>query len=130
VSSAVFRYAIATGRAKRDPAAGLRDALPKADAKNFAALTEQHDVAELLRAIDGFQGHAVTLAVLKLSPLVFQRPGELRSMEWADVDLDGGEWKIPARRRKIRKAAENPRTPPNVVPLSKQAVGSCASFTR
>lgn len=72
--SAFFRYAIATGRAKRDPATDLRDALPKADATTFAALTEQHGMAELLYAIDGFQGHAVTLAALKLSSLVFRHP--------------------------------------------------------
>jgi integrase len=121
--SAVFRFAIATGRAKRNPAADLRDALPRADSRNFAALTEPDDVAGLLRAIEGFQGSAVTLAALRLSPLVFQRPGELRTMEWADVDFEAAEWRIPARHRKLRKAAkENPRTPPHIVPLSKQAV--------
>lgn len=121
--SAIFRYAVATGRAKRDPAADLRDALPKADARNFAAVTEPNDVAELLRVIDGYQGHPVTLAALRLSPLLFQRPGELRAMAWSEVDLDAAEWRIPASRRKVRKAAkENPRTPPHVVPLSAQAV--------
>jgi integrase len=121
--SAVFRYAIATGRAKRDPAADLRDALPKPDTRNFAAITEPGEVAELLRAIEGFQGQAVTLAALRLAPLLFQRPGELRSMEWREVDLDDAEWSIPASRRKLRKAAkENPRTPPHVVPLSTQAL--------
>ena len=121
--SAVFRYAIATGRAKQDPAADLRNALPKADVRNFAALTEPDDVAALLRAIDGFQGNSVTLAALRLSPLLFQRPGELRSAEWSEFDLDAAEWRIPAKRRKLRRAAkENPRTQPHVVPLSKQAV--------
>lgn len=121
--SSVFRFAIATGRAKRDPAADLRGALPRADSRNFAALTEPDDVAGLLRAIDGFQGNPITLAALRLSPLVFQRPGELRSMAWADVDFDAAEWRIPARHRKLRKAAkENPRTPPHIVPLSKQAI--------
>lgn len=121
--SAVFRYAIATGRAKQDPAADLRNALPKADVRNFAALTEPDDVAALLRAIDGFQGNSVTLAALRLSPLLFQRPGELRSAEWSEFDLDAAEWRIPAKRRKLRRAAkENPRTQPHIVPLSKQAV--------
>lgn len=121
--SAVMRYAIATGRAKRDPAADLRDALPRATARNFAAITEPAALAELLRAIDGFQGQPVTLAALRLAPLLFQRPGELRGAEWSEFDLDAAEWQIPPGRRKLRKAAkENPRTPPHVVPLSTQAV--------
>ncbi|MFI4970539.1 MAG: tyrosine-type recombinase/integrase, partial [Lysobacterales bacterium] len=118
--STVFRYAIATGRARRNPAADLRDALPKADTRNFAAITEPGEVAELLRAIDGYQGQPVTLAALRLAPLLFQRPGELRSAAWAEIDLDAATWSIAAPRRKLRKAAkENPRTPPHIVPLSK-----------
>ena len=121
--STIFRYAIATGRAKRDPAADLRGALPKAASRNFASLTDPEQVAQLLRAIDGYQGSAVTLAALRLAPLVFQRPGELRGMRWDEVDLDAAEWRIPAMRQKLRKAAkENPRTPPHIVPLSRQAV--------
>lgn len=121
--SAIFRYAIATGRATRDPAADLRDALPKADARNFAAIIEPKEVAELLRAIDGYQGHPVTLAALRLAPMLFQRPGELRAMEWSEVDFDEAEWRIPPSHRKLRKAAkENPRTPPHIVPLAQQAV--------
>ena len=121
--SAIFRYGVATGRAKRDPAADLRDALPRADARNFAALTEPNDVAELLRAIDGYQGHPSTLAALRLSPYVFQRPGEIRGMAWSEIDLEAAEWRIPAARRKLRRAAkENPRTPPHAVPLATQAV--------
>jgi integrase len=121
--SAVFRFAIATGRAKRDPAADLRGALPTPAKKNFASLTEPKDVAGLLRAIEGYQGSPVTLAALRLAPLVFQRPGELRAAEWAEFDLGAAEWRIPAARQKLKKAAkENPRTPPHIVPLSKQAV--------
>lgn len=121
--SAIFRYAVATGRARRDPAADLRDALPRADTRNFAAITEPGKVAELLRAIDGYQGHPVTLAALRLSPLLFQRPGELRAMAWSEIDLESAEWRIPPSRRKLRKAAkENPRTPPHIVPLASQAV--------
>jgi integrase len=120
VVSAIFRYAIATGRSKHNPAADLRDALPKVAAKNFAAITDPSAVAQLLRAIDGYQGHLVTLAALKLSPL---RPGELRAMAWSEIDLDGAEWSIPATRRKLRKAAkENPRTAPHAVPLATQAL--------
>lgn len=121
--SAIFRYAIATGRAKRNPAADLRDALPRPSSRNFAAITEPEEVAELLRAIEGYQGHPVTLAAMRLAPLVFQRPGELRAATWDEVDLDAATWSIPPPRRKLRKAAkENPRTPPHVVPLSSQAV--------
>lgn len=121
--SAIFRYAIATGRAKRNPAADLRDALPRSTSRNFAAITEPDQVAELLRAIEGYQGHPVTLAALRLAPLVFQRPGELRGASWDEIDLDAAIWRISAPRRKLRKAAkENPRTPPHVVPLSSQAV--------
>jgi len=120
---AVFRFAIATGRANRDPAADLRDALPTPTKRHFASLTEPGDVAELLRAIDGYQGSPATLAAMKLAPLLFQRPGELRAMEWGELDLDAAEWRIPAARQKLRKAAkENPRTPPHIVPLSSQAV--------
>lgn len=123
VVSAIFRYGIATGSNKRNPAADLRDALPKTAAKNFAAITEPAAVAELLRALDGYQGYPVTLAALRLAPLLFQRPGELRAMAWSELDLDAGEWSIPASRRKLRRAAkENPRTAPHVVPLSTQAV--------
>ena len=121
--SAIFRYAIATGRAKRDPAADLRDALPRADSRNFAAIIEPTEVGQLLRTIDGYQGSTVVLAALRLAPLVFSRPGELRGAEWSEFDLDAGEWRIPPMRRKLRKhAKENPRTPPHVVPLSRQAV--------
>ena len=80
-------------------------------------------MAELLRAIDGYQGSPVTGAALRLAPLLFQRPGELRAAEWSEFDLDAAEWRIPATRQKIKKAdKENPRTPPHVVPLPSQAV--------
>ncbi|MDE2382810.1 MAG: integrase arm-type DNA-binding domain-containing protein [Xanthomonadaceae bacterium] len=121
--SGVFRYAIATGRAKRDPAADLRGALPKHTKTHFASLTDAADIAGLLHAIDGYMGDPRTLAALKLSPLLFQRPGELRMMGWAELDLDASEWRIPAARQKLSKAQkENPRTPDHVVPLPSQAV--------
>ncbi len=121
--SVVFRYAIATGRAKRDPAADLRGALPRAESRNFAALTEPADVGQLMRAIAGYRGSNVVAAALRLSPLVFCRPGELRGAEWAEFDLDAAEWRIqPMRRKLLRRAKENPRTPPHIVPLSRQAV--------
>lgn len=121
--SGVFRYAIATGRAKRDPAADLRGALPKHTKTHFASLTDAADIAGLLRAIDGYMGDPRTLAALKLAPMLFQRPGELREMEWQELDLDAAEWRIPAARQKLPKAQkENPRTPDHVVPLPPQAV--------
>jgi integrase len=129
--SAVFRYAVATGRAKRDPAADLRDALPKAATRNFATMTEPAQIGALLRAIDGFQGTAVVLAALRLAPLLFVRPGELRAAEWAEFDLDAAEWRIPASRRKLRRFAKaNPRTPPHVVPLSLQALAILRDLNR
>ncbi|TXT25996.1 MAG: Phage integrase [Gallionellaceae bacterium] len=89
----VFRYAVATGRAQRDPSGDLRGALPpvKRD-KHFAAITELQKVGELLRDIDGYSGSFVVKCAFRLSPMVFVRPGELRKMEWADVNLDAGEW--------------------------------------
>lgn len=120
---AVFRYAIATGRVKHDPVADLRDALPKSQGKNFAALTKPDDIAALLRAIDGYQGWPVTRAALLLSPLVFQRPGELRQAEWEHIDLEAAEWKVPAAVQKLKKAQkESARTPDHIVLLSTQAV--------
>ena len=120
--SAAFRYAIAAGIAKRDPAHDLRGALPRATKQHFASITEPAQIADLLHAIDGYSGDPVTLAALKLSPLLFQRPGEIRQMEWAELDLDAGEWRIPAAKQKLRKAEkESPRTLPHVVPLAPQA---------
>lgn len=121
--SGMFRYAIATGRAKRDPAHDLRDALPRHTKRHFASLTKPAEIADLLRALDGYTGDPLTLAALKLSPLLFQRPGELRAMEWVELDLDAAEWRIPAARQKLPRAMkENPRTPDHVVPLPTQAV--------
>jgi integrase len=90
--SQIFRYAIATGRAVRDPVPDLRGALPPARGGNFAAITEPAKVAELLRAIDAFSGTFVVKSALLLAPLLFVRPGELRRAEWAGFDLDKAEW--------------------------------------
>jgi len=110
----VFRYAVATGRAERDPAADLRGALPPVKPKHFSAMTDPDKVAGLLRAIDGYQGSFVTKCALRLAPLLFVRPGELRQMEWAEIDLDTAEWNIPAEKMKTRQ--------PHLVPLASQAV--------
>ena len=115
LASRVWRYAVATGRAERDITTDLRGALAAVKARNFAAIVEPARVGELLRAIHGYQGHGiVTGFALKLAPLVFVRPGELRAAEWSEIDLDGAEWRIPAARMKMGEQ--------HVVPLSRQAV--------
>jgi len=110
----VFRYAIATGRAERDPAADLRGALPPVKPKHHSAMTDPEKVAGLLRAIDGYQGSFVTKCALCLAPLLFVRPGELRQAEWAEIDFEATEWNIPAEKMKTRQ--------PHLVPLARQAV--------
>src|SRR5262249_47739531 len=97
---AVFRFAIATGRADRDPTADLRGALITPTVTHRATIVEPRAVGALLRAIDGFGGHAVTRHALRLAPLVFVRPGELRQAEWAEFNLADTEWRIPARKMK------------------------------
>ncbi|RFC36291.1 MAG: Integrase [Candidatus Nitrotoga sp. LAW] len=110
----VFRYAIATGRAQRDPSPDLRGALPPVKQSHHAAITDPKVVGDLLRAMDGYRGTFVTKCALRLAPLVFVRPGELRKAEWTEIDLDKAEWNIPAARMKMRE--------PHLVPLSSQAV--------
>ena len=113
-ASEVFRYAIATGRAERDPTADLRGALAPLVVTNRAALTDPKQVGGLLRTIDGYVGQPATEFALKLAPYVFARPIELRAAEWSEFDLDKAEWRIPAARMKMKEL--------HIVPLSKQAV--------
>lgn len=108
----VFRYAVATGRATRDPSGDLRGALPPVKGEHFAAVTEPIQAAELLRTLDGYQGTLTVACALRLAPLVFVRPGELRNAEWADVDLDAAEW-----RYRVTKTDSD-----HIVPLATQAV--------
>lgn len=108
----VFLYAIATGRAERNPAADLTGALEQPKTTHLAALTEPAKIGQLLRAIDAYQGSPVTTAALKLAPLFFVRPGELRSARWADIDLGGAEWRYTASKTKT----------PHIVPLATQAI--------
>lgn len=110
----VFRYAVQTGRAARDPCGDLRGALPPTNGKHYPSITEPKAVAELLRAIDGFRGTFIVQCALKLAPLFFVRPGELRNAEWVEIDLDKSEWNIPAARMKMRESL--------LVPLSIQSV--------
>ncbi|OGR39586.1 MAG: integrase [Desulfovibrionales bacterium GWA2_65_9] len=110
----VFRYALATGRAEHDIAADLRGAIAPPKKRHFASIHEPKEVGELLRAIEGYSGSFVTRSALKLAPLTFVRPGELRHAEWTEVNLDNAEWRIPAARMKMREK--------HIVPLSRQAV--------
>ena len=114
VCGQVFRYAVATGSAERDVTQDLKGALAKPTAGHFAAITEPKQAGDLMRSIFNYVGHPTTIAALKLSPLVFVRPGELRTMEWAEVDLNAAEWRIPGSKMKMKVD--------HLVPLSKQAV--------
>lgn len=124
IISQVLRYAIAHGRrADRDCTADLKGALPPASAKHFGALTDPKDVAPLLRAMDGFSGSFVVKCALQLAPVLFCRPGELRCMEWAEVDLDAAEWNIPVEKMKLKAQTKLDRKGQyHLVPLSSQAV--------
>jgi integrase len=110
----IFRYAIATGRAERDPSPDLRGALPAVKQSHHAAITEPKAIGELLRAMDDYQGQFVTKCALRIAPMVFVRPGELRKAEWSEINLETAEWNIPAERMKMRE--------PHLVPLATQAV--------
>ena len=108
----VFRYAIATGRAESNPADSLIDALEKSQTKHFATITEPERIGALLRDIYAYQGSPVTQAALKLAPLLFVRPGELRKALKADIDLDAAEWRFTTSKTGI----------PHIVPLCTQAI--------
>ncbi len=110
----VFRYAVATGRAERDPGGDLRGALKTKTKKHHAAITDPVQVGKLLLAIDAFQGTPAVKTALQLSALLFQRPGEIRAMEWAEINWDELRWEIPAEKMKMRQ--------PHIVPLCSQAV--------
>jgi integrase len=114
VCGRVFRYAVATGRAERDPSGDLRGALPPKQEKHHASFTDPRSFAGLLRAIDAYDGSNVVRSALRLAPLVFVRPGELRVAEWKEFNLDVREWRIGAERMKMRVQ--------QIVPLSRQAV--------
>jgi len=110
----VFRYAIATGRATHDPTLALRGALESTKPGHFAAITEPKAIGELLRAMDGYRGSVIIRSALRLAPLVFVRPGELRKAEWKEINFEKSEWNISAERMKMRT--------PHLVPLSRQAL--------
>ncbi len=108
----VFRYGVATGRCERNPAADLRGALQAFHSRNFAAPTDSKTFAPLLRALYAYEGSLVVSRAMRLAPLVFVRPGELRKAEWKDIDLGEGEWRYTSSKTKQ----------PHIVPLARQAV--------
>tara|TARA_R100001509_G_scaffold164603_2_gene142848 strand:+ start:707 stop:1936 length:1230 start_codon:yes stop_codon:yes gene_type:complete len=110
----VFRYAVATGRAERDPSGDLKGALTNPKKKHLAAITSPPEVGRLMVHIDEFQGTPTVKAALRLSALLFQRPGEMRSMEWAEINWEAERWELPAEKMKMRL--------PHIVPLSQQAL--------
>jgi integrase len=110
----ILRYAIATGRAERNPAADLRGALAPAEHEHYPSITDPVQIGQLLRAIDGYQGSFPVRCALQLAPLVFVRPGELRAAQWPEFDLKKGEWRIPPERMKMGVQ--------HLVPLSSQAL--------
>ncbi len=115
-SGQVFRYAVATGKATRDPTTDLRGALKPTVVKHRAAITDPSGLAKLLRDIDNYSGHHSTVCALKLSPLVFIRPGELRAAKWADIDLDAALWSYTPLKTRNQTQLEH------IIPLPTQAV--------
>ncbi len=110
----IFRYAVATGRTERDPAADLRGALPQPKERHYPAIVDPKEVAPLLRAIDGYKGDFITKCALRLAPMLFCRPGELRQAEWSEINLDECVWNIPAHKMKMKQA--------HIVFLCRQAI--------
>jgi integrase len=110
--SQIFRYAVAHGLCERDPSTDLRGALPPVKGRHFAAIIDPAGVAKLLRSFDDFKGSYVVLCALKLAPMFFVRPGELRKAEWEQIDLDSGQWSYTATKTDTA----------HLVPLASQAV--------
>lgn len=117
----VFAYAVSTGRAERNPATGMAATLKPMLVKHMAAILDPDKLRDLVRAMRQYHGHATTQAALQASVLLFQRPGNIRMMAWADLDLDAALWTIPAEKMKLRKQAKA-SGPPHLVPLSTQMV--------
>ncbi len=119
----IYRYAIAEGRAETDPTSALQGLLKTVPTRNRAAITTQAELGSLLKAIEAYGGHASTRAALKLAPMLFLRPGELRNAEWTEIDLKSATWVIPGKRMKgTLKAKRAGQVPDHIVPLPRQAV--------
>lgn len=110
----VFRFAVASELATQDVTRDLRDALAAVPEGHYAAITDPAPLGALLRAIHGYSGHVCTIAALKLFPILFQRPGMIRAMEWTDLNLNKQEWRISGKKMKMAND--------HIVPLPKQAV--------
>tara|TARA_R110000782_G_scaffold48146_1_gene105499 strand:+ start:575 stop:1792 length:1218 start_codon:yes stop_codon:yes gene_type:complete len=110
----IFRYAISTCRAEYDPSAALKGALTPNRRTHLASIIDPKQIGELMRAIEGYKGQYMTQCALKLAPLTFVRPGELRHAEWSEIDFDKAEWRIPAEKMKMKAV--------HIVPLSNQAI--------
>jgi integrase len=119
-ASRVIDYAVVTGRAMHNPAKSLQRALRSPKVRSHPAIINPREIGDLLKAIDGYKGYASTNAALKLSAHLFQRPGEIRAMKWADLDLDEAVWTIPAGETKMRREHQ--------VPLSRQAIAIIRSM--
>lgn len=113
--SRIFRYAVATGRGERDPVADLKGALSPVRSTSYASIKEPKAIGALLRDIEVYSGNLIVQAALRLAPYVFVRPGELRRVEWTEVNLEAAEWRIPAEKMKMRIV--------HIVPLARQVVG-------
>jgi integrase len=114
ICSQVFRYCVALGLCESDPCRDLKSALTPSVARHMSTITDPKKVGGLMRAIDGYQGSHIIKSGLKLAPLVFVRPGEMRHAEWSEIDCDQLMWKIPAEKMKMRQT--------HIVPLSRQAM--------
>jgi len=110
----IFRYAVATGRAQRDQTSDLKGALPAYRGKQFAAIINPQQVAQLMRDVQAYKGHLETRIALQLSAYLFQRPNEICAMEWAEIDIEKALWSLPAEKMKMRQA--------HLVPLPKQCL--------
>lgn len=111
---AIWRFAVATGRATTDPVPSLKGALATVRQEHYAALTDPADFGQLLRDIDGYRGEAVTKAAMQVLALTFQRTKEVRFAEWSQFDIEAALWRIPAQIMKMKEA--------HLVPLSRQAI--------
>ena len=120
----IFRFAVAADRAEVDPTATLKGQLKTTPTRHRSAVTKPEELGKLLKAIDAYGGHASTRAALKLAPMLFLRPGELRNAEWNEIHMDKATWVIPGKRMKgTQKAKRAGQVPDHIVPLSTQAVG-------
>jgi integrase len=119
----VFKYAIATGRAERDVSADLQGALQPVVKSHHSAILEPKQLPPLLKAIDGYSGHFIVRCALRLAPMLFQRPGEMRFACWSEIDFESATWAIPIEKMKLKKTEKvNRAGEKHVVPLSRQAM--------